>query len=323
MKTGLGLLVTMSLIGGCALRGGGPSAEADFDVAVFGDMPYIDTEENRAVKTAEYMRVLESIDGAGVAFVVHIGDIGLPGQCSDSVYAVRAAEFRAMTRPLVYLFGDNEWTDCATAGYEPLDRLERLRRVFAADERDSGSGHLPLARQRGPASAGGLPENVRWTRAGVQFIGLHLVGSNNNWGTDSMASEEHRQRTSANVAWLRESFALATTAGARGVVVFTHANPLPSSAARAGRPNGYAEVMGELRALATVFARPVALVHGDTHYFRVDMPFADSTGLVLRNVVRAETFGDPNAHWLRLTIHPGPEVFSFRPVIVPGNGHSQ
>jgi len=40
------------------------------------------------------------------------------------------------------------------------------------------------------------------------------------------------------------------------------------------------------------FRRPVAYVHGDSHYFRVDKPFQDSLGRRLENFTRVETFGN-------------------------------
>ena len=73
--------------------------------------------------------------------------------------------------------------------------------------------------------------------------------------------------------------------------------------------------------LAGTDSRPVALVHGDSHYFRVDKPFTDpATGRVLARITRAETFGDPDGHWLSMRVDPeDPDVFSFAPVLVPGN----
>jgi hypothetical protein len=40
------------------------------------------------------------------------------------------------------------------------------------------------------------------------------------------------------------------------------------------------------------FRRPVAYVHGDSHYMRVDKPFLDARGRRLENFTRVETFGD-------------------------------
>ena len=104
-----------------------------FEVGVFGDIPYITGEGERSGKQAAYDRVLASIDEADVAFVVHVGDFAYADQCSDSVYAARRAEFAGVGHPLVYLIGDNEWVDCHrgnNGGYNPLERLDKLREVF-------------------------------------------------------------------------------------------------------------------------------------------------------------------------------------------------
>lgn len=79
------------------------------------------------------------------------------------------------------------------------------------------------------------------------------------------------------------------------------------------------------------FERPVAYVHGDSHYFRVDKPFLDAMGRRLENFTRVETFGDNtfkndpagddnNVHWLKVIVDPGSrEVFAYQAQIVPAN----
>ena len=68
------------------------------------------------------------------------------------------------------------------------------------------------------------------------------------------------------------------------------------------------------------------LVHGDTHYFRVDKPMilddqrGARRGSVVERFTRVELFGYPEAHWVRATVDPAdPNVFSFRPEIVRAN----
>jgi hypothetical protein len=310
----LAMSLLVPLVSCSQMSNEGPAPVRPIEIAVFGDMPYGDTV-SRSLKNAEYMRVLRSIEEAKPDVIVHIGDIGLPGQCSDSIYHQRLSEFRSVRRPLIYLYGDNEWTDCASGGFDPLERLAKLRSTFAAERQSLGSPNVPITRQGGQT-----PENVRWVQNRVVFVGLHLVGSNNNWGDADVASLEHQHRAKANIEWLTEAFDFAERNDAPALVLFTHANPLPSAAGRGNRPNGFADVMAEFRRLAKAFGRPIALVHGDTHYFRIDMPFVEPTRRVLPNVIRAETFGDPNSHWLQITVDPAqPQVFTFRPMIVFGN----
>jgi dienelactone hydrolase len=66
------------------------------------------------------------------------------------------------------------------------------------------------------------------------------------------------------------------------------------------------------------FRRPVVLAVGDTHIFRVDKPLYQEEGSLVENFTRVETFGDPNVHWVRVTVDPRePEVFSFHQKLVP------
>jgi hypothetical protein len=77
----------------------------------------------------------------------------------------------------------------------------------------------------------------------------------------------------------------------------------------------------KLQSLVESFRGQVALVHGDSHYFKVDKPLNHSSGGgVLTNFIRVETFGSRNTHWVKATIDPSdPNLFNFQAQIVPGN----
>jgi hypothetical protein len=75
-----------------------------------------------------------------------------------------------------------------------------------------------------------------------------------------------------------------------------------------------------LRSETSSFSGQVALVHGDSHYFKLDKPINGSSGGVLANFTRVETFGARNTHWVSATIDPkDPNLFAFSPRMVPGN----
>jgi hypothetical protein len=68
------------------------------------------------------------------------------------------------------------------------------------------------------------------------------------------------------------------------------------------------------------------LVHGDSHYFRIDHPLQDPLGRRLENFTRVETFGDNQANgnndvqWVKALIDPqSRDVFAFLTQIVPAN----
>ena len=71
-----------------------------------------------------------------------------------------------------------------------------------------------------------------------------------------------------------------------------------------------------LRDQVVAFKKPVAYVHGDSHYFRIDKPFLDAAGARLENFTRVETFGDHQENgtndvtWLKVLVDPhSREVF--------------
>jgi hypothetical protein len=90
--------------------------------------------------------------------------------------------------------------------------------------------------------------------------------------------------------------------------------------------DGFKDYLVVLREEVIAFRQPVAYVHGDSHYPRIDKPFLDAQGRRLENFTRIETFGNNAAHgtndvqWLKVTIDPrSRDVFSYQPQIVPSN----
>ncbi len=93
-----------------------------------------------------------------------------------------------------------------------------------------------------------------------------------------------------------------------------------------GQPDGFKDLLLALRDETVAFRRPVALVNGDSHYFRIDKPLQDAQGRRVENFTRVETFGDHqengdnDVRWLKVMVDPGSrEVFSYQPQIVPAN----
>lgn len=92
------------------------------------------------------------------------------------------------------------------------------------------------------------------------------------------------------------------------------------------QPDGFQEYLLALRDEVIAFRKPVAYVHGDSHYHRVDRPLLDAQGRRLENFTRVETFGDNQANgtndvnWLKVTVDPrSREVFAYQAQIVPAN----
>jgi hypothetical protein len=166
---------------------------------------------------------------------------------------------------------------------------------------------------------------VRWQAGAVLFVGMNVPGSNNNWfGTtkDLGPSAEYLDRAGANRAWLASSFAVARERKLPGIVVVIQADPeFEAHHAEVGKPDGYAKFVGQLRSETMAFPGKVVLVHGDTHFFRIDQPLKNpETGETLRNFTRVETYGSPTMGWVKGTVDAAdPQLFRFeaRPYRTP------
>lgn len=255
------------------------------------------------------------------AFVVHVGDFKSGSQrCDDALFQDRLALFQRAPMPLVYVPGDNDWTDChrrSNGAYDPLERLDRLRELFFADEQSLGQRPMPLLRQSTAPAFARYRENVRWEAGGALFVALNLPGSDNNFqGVPGQTGPvpEFVARSAANQAWLAQAFAHARAQRLAGVLILIQANP-GFEAARAGHSQpGYDAFLAQLRQEAARFAGPVVLVHGDTHRQRIDQPLTDhpGSGAPVRNLTRVETFGWPFFGWVLGTVDArDPQVFRF------------
>ncbi|CAA9448828.1 MAG: putative transmembrane protein [uncultured Rubrobacteraceae bacterium] len=298
--------------------GKGGKGPSKFEVGLIGDIPY------NAEQEIQTQNLFEELNREKLAFVAHDGDIKSGSSaCLDEVYSREFDRFESSRNPLVYTPGDNEWTDChrlpnpSPEEANPLNRLDLVRQTFFATDESLGKKTIPLARQSEE-----YPENARWSRGGVAFATLHVVGSNNNRpttlanGTVVGNEEEYEARNAANLEWLAGTFDAARENGSAAVMLVIQANPFEEDTAQ---PSGFADFKAALEEETVAFGKPVVLVHGDTHTYRVDKP-AISSGQPVPNFTRVETFGSPNVHWVRASVDTHtPEVFSFRPEIVEEN----
>lgn len=282
--------------------------------AVWGDTPYSDAEK------ALIPPLVQGINAAGVDLTVNVGDLGSSDACSDETYASAASTFDAFDAPLVYVPGDNEWTDCHRSNYDPLERLSHLRQVMFSSAESFGHAKIPLVQQ-----SPDRPEHTRWQQSSVVFVGLNVAGSNNNHIPDPSAAgarptealraaeAEYEQRDAAVRDWLHSSFEEATAVKASGIVIVLQADPgfEVATADRAGEAvDGFDQLLVALVTESKAFAKPVVIVHGDSHRYRLDNPLKDpATGQTLQNVTRVETYGSPFVGWVEVTLQPNASPF--------------
>ena len=311
-----------------------------FQFGLWADMPYAKNNDDPKVAA-----LIEDINSTKLAFTIFGGDTKDGSSlCTDAAISTAPmALFNQVRVPTMYVPGDNEWTDCHrknNGGYNALERLSYIRQTLFASEKSFGQRKLDLEQQGTPGGA--YSENTRWMYNGVMFVGLNVPGSNNNKvnAADCLSSKsvrtqvecdadnaEYVDRTTHNLAWLKESFELAKRNQSAGIMIVIQADPgfdWPETETINEREtlpgiDGYTDFLNALTAETQAFEGQVVLVHGDTHFFKIDKPLLSPTTM-LKNFTRVGNFGSPNVHWIKVTVDPRRRnVFTFEPMIVPGN----
>lgn len=281
-----------------------------FRFVALGDMPYAWADHKR------FKQLIAAINEAKPAFTIHIGDLKSGGSpCGTEIDRARRY-FDLFENPLVYTPGDNDWTDChrrSAGGFDPRERLAYLRELFFPGPESLGINPMPLVRQSDTSEFNAMVENARWELGGIVFATVHLVGRDNNIGRDP---EEFRARDEANVAWIEAAFARAGERNSRGLVLAFHADMFGLFSGR----RGFVNTLAAIASGAEAFARPVLLIHGDSHVYRMDKPLrAADTGNTLENVTRLQVFGDEDVRAVQITLDPeNPALFGFKPLDAGG-----
>ncbi len=314
-----------------------------FKVAVLPNEPIFDDK----VKT----NTIRSINAHHTAFNIFTGDSkNGHSVCTDDAIGGNIVDyFNRLKAPTLYALGDNEWTDChriSNGEYDPLERLDYLRKVFFNKETIQGRRPLPVERQGNPGEK--YSENSRFIYGRVMFVALNVVGSNNNlvvtdkqcfkksnrtWADCDKATEEYRDRNQINIQWLKESFQEARDRNLPGIAVAIQADIyFPFELSDGGyhddflpqldANNGFSDFFHTLVEETQNYNGQVVLIHGDSHYFKLDKAMFNADGTITSNFTRVETFGDIETSWLEMTVNPrSREVFSFKPVILNAVAH--
>lgn len=298
-----------------------PSVRAEaFRFIAVGDMPYRLPQDN-----VRFDALIDRINALNPAFTVHVGDIKSSSTpCSDAAFARVKQHFDRIKGALIYTPGDNEWTDChvkPSGGYNALERLARLRTMFFPAGKSLGQKPVDLRQQSADAAFVPFVENAMWRHGGMQFAAIHVVGSANNLHRGREQIEEYLARNAAGLNWLNRAFDQARETDSPGLVLFIHANPLFELGRY--RRAGFNDFIELLTRRTVAFARPVLLVHGDTHVFQFDQPMGYREKGLWKQVdhfFRLEVFGDQRMHGVEVTVDARqPGLFSVRPVIVNAN----
>jgi len=320
---------------------------------LWGDLPYT-TPTSDIQATVGVPNLIADMNSQNLQFTAHDGDLkaGSFRPCNDQLYIDSLAYLNALRAPAIFTPGDNDWTDCdrpSNGGFNSLERLSHERQVFFSTPYTAGQKQFVQEVQSTPLCQGfkdgakiqePCSENRRWTYRGVTYATLNVQGSCNNLCDTNPDADEWAVRNAADIAWLHETFAQAKARSSAAVMLITQADPgfdatdatrtstrNPKTLAETdGLPDGFQSFLIALRDEVIAFRKPVAYVHGDSHYFRIDKPFLTADGQRLENFTRVETFGDNAANgtndvnWLKVFVDVNSrEVFSYQPQIVPAN----
>ena len=341
LGVGVAVLMVAAVATGLATAGGSDQHGA-YAIGLWGDLPY-----STAQATVGVPNLIADMNQQDLAFTAHDGDLKSgSSECTDAVYTQAASYFSALRAPAVFTPGDNDWTDCdRVAGYSSRAQLDQERALFFNTPFTLGQHRLRQEVQSTPLCLGvsgsvSCVENRRWSAGGVTYATLNIQGSCNNLCDIAPDPVEYAARNQADIVWMQQTFAEAKSRRSAAIMFISQADPGfdasdttrgpvrdPKTLAESdGQPDGFQEFLLALRDHVIAFAKPVAYVHGDSHYFRVDKPFLDSQGRRLENFTRVETFGDHqengtnDVHWLKVLVDPrSREVFWYQPQIVPGN----
>ena len=328
-----------------------------YAIGLWGDLPYNDVQAQVGVPN-----LIADMNAQRLKFTVHDGDLkggnGIansvtPTTCSDALYVQGLGFFNALNAPAIFTPGDNDWTDCdrpSNGSFSSRERLDHERALFFSTPYSLGKRRLRQEVQSTPLCLGvngptPCVENRRWAVGGVTYVTLNVQGSCNNLCDTAPDPAEYAARNVANIAWLMETFRFAAARQSSAVMIIAQGNPgwdltdgtraplrdprtlvEKTSTGTDASPDGYVDFLRVLRDEVVAFRRPVAYVHGDSHYFRVDKPLLNAKGQRVENFTRVETFGDNagngtnDVNWIKVSVNArSREVFSYQPMVVPGN----
>jgi len=316
MRTSLSKIILLPLL----VLAFGAHAESTRFIAL-GDMPYSLPKD-----LLRYERLIKAINTEKPAFSIFVGDTKSGDTpCSDEFMEKTTRYFNSFDAPLIYSIGDNEWTDChrtLAGSYDPIERLERIRKTQFVDQNSFGKRRISLTRQADvmPQFAK-FVENSLWVKGKFVFVSLHIPGSNNNYDRTPASTQEYLERNTANLAWIEYAFQLAQKKNFTGIVFAFQADMFYSPPGEVNSMNsGFVDTLNQFRSFAEKTTLPILLIHGDSHRLKIDQPLLDSKRRVLENVYRLEVMGADEVQAVEVTVDDSKSSpFSFRPLLILDN----
>ncbi|MBV5266528.1 hypothetical protein [Pinisolibacter aquiterrae] len=314
-----------------ALLAGIATPAAAFDVGsdkafafvALGDMPYKLPDDY-----ARFETLIGKINALKPSVSIHMGDIKSGSTvCSDEIFQKVKDEFALFEGPFVYTVGDNEWTDChreKAGGYDPNERLNKVREMFFATPKSFGKTSIALERQSELMpdaktwDGKTFVENTRFVMNGTMFVQANIIGSNNNLEARSLDNaKEFFARDAANQKWIVAAFEKAKAENLGALVLSIQADmwDIKQTEPDVPRASGFVNTLKTIEKQAKEFGKPVLVINGDAHFFEVT-PFYGTDTKALPNVTRLQVPGEKIVGAVRVIVDPAnPEMpFAFQEI---------
>ena len=218
---------------------------------------------------APLKKAIAGVSAFNASFVVATGIKAAGEACSDKLYSQRKDLLDASTPPLIVSLSASDWAGCRNSRGRgnAIERLNRLRDVYFADNQSLGQRKLNLSRLSSTAKFRSYAENAHWEVGGVLFATVNLPANNNHFLPEAGRNSEFEDRLVANRAWLQRLFAMAQGKKLDGIVLFSdgdvgvldeeESSLLPSFSSK---QDGFAGPRKQIRLLAKKFGGKVLLI---------------------------------------------------------------
>ena len=205
-------------------------------------------------------------DADNLAFVVANGIKSNLEPCSDSLYLRRKALFDSAQNGLLLSLAANDWSDCKkdSGRSAAVERLNRIRELFFADEFSFGASKVPLVHESASPRFRSYSENTRWEMNSILFATINLPANNNHYLAAAGRNSEFEDRLIANQDWLQRLVIYASHKKLRGIVLFCDGNPMALPIDQNIKRDGFAEIRRQIITDAEKFSGKILIIHSQS-----------------------------------------------------------
>lgn len=209
---------------------------------------------------------IKATDADNLAFLVANGIKSDAEPCTDDLYARRKALLNSAQNGLILSLAASDWINCKkTNGRSAaIERLNRVRELFFADEFSLGASKIPLMRQSSSPRFRSYGENTRWEINKILFATINLPANNNHYLAAAGRNSEFEDRLIANRDWLQHLIVYASLKKMRGIVLFCDGNPMAPSKDPHTRRDGFLEIRHQLTMSAAKFHGKILVIHNQS-----------------------------------------------------------